>query len=123
MYLHKTENELNSLEYLYTRHYVQIIHMLHTDWMPALDVIIDNKQTRQYSVHECRCPIKITQHIEFPWEICISVYSAKINFVFFILVLFKARIQDYVHHQQPIEFQYISVFSMDSVHHLSEDMS
>jgi len=123
MYLHKIENELNSLEYLYTRQYVQIIHMLRTDWMPALDIIIDNKQTRKYPVPECRCPIKITQHIEFPREICNSVYSAKINLIFFVLVLFKARIQDYVHHQQQIEFQQISAFSMDSVHHLSADMS
>lgn len=44
MYLHKIENELNSLEYIYTRQYVQIIHMLRTDWMPALDIVIDNKQ-------------------------------------------------------------------------------
>lgn len=70
-----------------------------------------------------RCPIKITQHVEFPREICISVYSAKLNIVFLVLVLFKARIQDYVHHQQQIEFQQISAFSKDSVHHFSADMS
>jgi hypothetical protein len=65
MYLHKTENVLNSLEYLYTRQYVQIIHMLRTDWMPALDIVIDNKQTRKYLVPELDALLKSHNTLNF----------------------------------------------------------